>query len=93
MVENHNLNFSSLIEPLTVEEFEQEYKGKKFCIIKGNKFRQKFYKDIITWTKFSDYKDEVIAGAPLDKAVNIRGRGATTSKYIELPPRDVDKDF
>lgn len=64
MVEKHSLNFNSLIEPLTVEEFEQEYKGKKFCIIKGNKFRQKFYKDIITWTKFSDYinNDRAVAG-------------------------------
>ena len=50
------LTWKELIEPLTLEEFHEKYHRKKFCVIKGNPFRKRFFENIITWKEFSDNK-------------------------------------
>ena len=58
------MDFNTLIDPMTPEEFTNEYKGKKFCIIKGNRYRKFMYSNIISWTKFSEYinNDRAVSG-------------------------------
>jgi len=58
------LDFESLIEPMSVDEFKTEYKDKKFCVIKGNRFRRFMYSNIITWHRLSEYinNDRSVAG-------------------------------
>ena len=58
------IDFNTLIDPMTSEEFTNEYKGKKFCIIKGNRYRKFMYSNIISWSKFSEYinNDRAVSG-------------------------------
>jgi ribosomal protein L16 Arg81 hydroxylase len=58
------MNFEELIAPLTVEEFVNEYKGKKPFVSKGNNKRKKYFSDIISWKKFSEYlsNDRAVSG-------------------------------
>lgn len=58
------IDFKSLIDPMSVEEFKTEYKDKKFCVIKGNRFRRFMYSNIISWHRLSDYinNDRAVAG-------------------------------
>jgi len=56
--------FKDLIDPISEEEFVSEYKGKKPFVSRGNKVRKKFFSDIISWKKFSEYisNDRAVSG-------------------------------
>ena len=58
------MDFSTLLDPMTPEEFNNEYKGKKYCIVKGNRYRKFMYSNVISWTKFSEYlnNDRAVSG-------------------------------
>lgn len=51
------ITFEELIAPITVKEFKEKYKGKRPFVSKSDKnsFRKKFFSDIISWRKISNY--------------------------------------
>jgi len=58
------MDFSTLIEPMTTEEFVSEYKGKKYCVVKGNRYRKFMFSNVLTWRRFSEYinNDRAVSG-------------------------------
>jgi ribosomal protein L16 Arg81 hydroxylase len=58
------MNFEELIAPITVDEFVNEYKGKKPFISRATTRRKKYFSDIISWKKFSEYlsNDRAVSG-------------------------------
>lgn len=74
------LTWKELIEPLTLEEFHEKYHRKKFCVIKGNPFRKRFFENIITWKEFSDYinNDRAVSGL---QAILPNGKKLCMEKY------------
>jgi len=58
------MKFEDLIYPMTLDEFHTKYHRKKYCIIKRNEFRHRFFESIITWRELSDYinNDRAVSG-------------------------------
>tara|TARA_Y100001951_G_C11289125_1_gene270920 strand:- start:1066 stop:1809 length:744 start_codon:yes stop_codon:yes gene_type:complete len=81
------LTWKDLIEPLTLEEFHEEYHRKKFCIIKGNPFRKRFFEAIITWKELSDYINNDRAVSGLQAIVPGPAIAARGSKTVTPPSK------
>lgn len=58
------MNFEELIAPITIDEFVNEYKDKKPFVAKASTRRKKYFSDIISWKKFSQYlsNDRAVSG-------------------------------
>ena len=89
------LDFKSLLNPMSIDEFKEKYYRKKFCIIKGNSFRKYMFGNVISWRRFSEYinNDRAVSGL---QCVTEGGHKFCMEKnnlYLEKKPNWSKKDY